>query len=82
MCATCQRHISQLVGANDGPEHRMNFSVYLDGIPQLSTSGSRRCDMLITDPEVRDAMMDCTGCKSFGLDGFLRALLLYAKLVW
>lgn len=64
-----QEYFAQLFGRDGGPERKRDFTDFLDGLPRLSGREVECCEIPITAAEVKEALSDCGGYKSQGLDG-------------
>lgn len=69
MCAISQRHFTRLFGESGDSTTMANFSLYLDGLPQLWAANPKFIRKPIMVPEIREAMNDCTCRNSLSLGG-------------
>lgn len=56
MCAAFHQHFAQLFGGVIEPDHRIDFTSNLEGLPWLSVTEAGRCERLITAFEIPEAI--------------------------
>lgn len=70
MCTVFQQHFVRLFGENYWSASVVNFTLYLDGLPQLLVTDARFCEKPITTSEIQEVMNNYTSCKSPCLEVF------------